>query len=69
MKESQNKRVLRYMKERGGITSLEAVREFGCTRLAARIADLKREGVEIESETITVETRTGSARVKRYSLA
>ncbi|MEA4876806.1 hypothetical protein SDC9_128298 [bioreactor metagenome] len=39
--------------ERGErITALEALRRFGCLRLSARIYDLKKRGVPIESETV-----------------
>lgn len=32
------------------LTPLEALDKFGCFRLAARIDDLRREGLEIETE-------------------
>lgn len=40
---SQKELVLNYMKHNGGITQLQATNSIGCTRLAARIADLKAE--------------------------
>ena len=46
---------LRLIRERllsgGSITALEALREFGCYRLASRISDLKREGLNITKTT------------------
>lgn len=33
--------------EGGSITGLEALRDFGCYRLASRISDLRREGLDI----------------------
>lgn len=43
---------LRLIRERllsgGSITPLEALRDFGCYRLASRISDLKKEGLNIK---------------------
>ena len=36
-----------YLEEKGSITPLEALKEFGCMRLAARIKDLERHGKQI----------------------
>ena len=41
---TQRKEILRYMRERGSITPLEALQHFGCLRLAARILELREEG-------------------------
>lgn len=38
---SQEKDILGYLQNRGSISPLEALEEFGCFRLAARIADLR----------------------------
>lgn len=43
--------ILRYMKEEGSITPIDALREFGCMRLGARIYDLKRKGETISKVT------------------
>lgn len=51
-KTSQKTKILKYMEERGSITQWQAIKEFGCTRLSARIADLKKDGYSIESDTI-----------------
>lgn len=67
-KKTQNDKILEYMKENGSITALEAVRNFGCLRLAARISDLRKMGNVIERELIMVPTRTGKTRVAEYSL-
>ena len=67
-KKTQNDKILEYMKKHGSITSLEAVRNFGCLRLAARISDLRKMGNVIDRELITVHTRDGKTRVAEYSL-
>ena len=66
---TQAEMILRYMEDCGGITPLDALREFGCMRLGARIYDLKRRGHEIEKVTVTQENRYGKkVRFARYSL-
>lgn len=47
---TQSDMILQYMRECKSITPLEAIREFGCLRLAARIADLERNGWQIRHE-------------------
>ena len=66
-KPTQNERILRYMKEFGSITQIEALNVIGCMRLASRISDLKRLGYPIISETEVVKNRYGEkCRIKRY---
>ena len=69
MKDSQNSRILEYMKKNKGITSLDAIRYIGCTRLSARIADLKKAGYAIDSRMVNVVSRNGRTKVKYYFLA
>ena len=45
---SQKKFILRDLKAGMHLTQLEAYRRYGCTRLAARIADLKDSGYLID---------------------
>ncbi len=51
--------ILRYMMEEGSITPWEAMRDFGCMRLGARIYDLRRRGISIAKETVTNKNRFG----------
>jgi len=60
---SQAKRILAYMQEGHRITPIDALNLFRCFRLGARIADLKKDGHQIESE--FVKTESGK-RVKSY---
>jgi hypothetical protein len=61
------KRVFDFMVEENGITSLDAFVELGETRLSARIFELKKKGVNISSETVSVQNRYGEKRsVKKY---
>lgn len=65
----QCEKTLNYMKEHGSITPMDALNDYGCFRLASRIADLKRAGYLIRSEKVKVRTRDGSeVYVAQYSL-
>ena len=64
--QSQAKRSLEYLKAGNGITPMDALDLFGCFRLGARIADLKRMGYDIVTERVKVE---GGKYVARYHLA
>ena len=68
-KPTQNEKILAYMKEFGGITQLEALRDLGVMRLASRISDLRKCGYNIVSEVVAVNNRYGEAcRIKRYKM-
>lgn len=69
MKKKQTERIVEYMEKFGSISQLEAVRDIGCYRLSARIADLKAEGYEIEDDFESSKNRFGEAvSFKRYRL-
>lgn len=66
---TQCERVLRHMKDFGGITSAEAISEYGIYRLASRISDLKRLGIPIKKEMVSGKNRFGeSTSFARYSI-
>ena len=50
-------RLLDYLKKFGSITSLDAIRDLGNTRLSASIFVLKDEGHNIQTENTQVATR------------
>ena len=56
--------ILSHLKRHGSITALDAIREYRCFRLAARINDLRGEGHNILTQMILVNDR----RFARYSL-
>ena len=66
---TQSNQILRYLKNGHSLTPRKAQVEFGCMRLAARIKDLRDDGHAIQTERVTVPTRSGDARVARYSLS
>ena len=55
----QNAAVLARLESGRGITSMEAYNELGCTRLSARIKDLRDAGVQITTERETGTNREG----------
>ncbi len=62
---SQEKKIADLLLAGGKITQLEAFRDFNCSRLAARIHDLKSMGLAVEKEMI--KTKSGKL-VAQYSL-
>lgn len=68
-KTKQTDLVLEYLRRFGSITPAEALGEFGCMRLGARIWDLKRDGHDISMELVQGTNRLGrTVRYARYRL-
>jgi hypothetical protein len=66
---TQAQRVLAYIEEFGSITQIEAF-DIGVMRLASRISDLRKQGIDITSKTEAVSNRYGEkCYVKRYTVA
>lgn len=62
---SQCKLILEYLRDHVGITPKDAIENFGCYRLSARIADLRQMGYKIETIQRTVKHSNG--RVSRFA--
>jgi len=60
MRETHKTRLLAYLKRYKSITSLEAIRDLGNTRLSATIHTLRGENYNILSSDIKVPTRWGT---------
>ena len=60
---SQERKILYYMLRGNKVTALEALQYFGCFRLPARIADIKKKGFDVKSEFVTLPS---GKRVKAY---
>tara|TARA_R100001086_G_scaffold59314_1_gene27201 strand:- start:20039 stop:20365 length:327 start_codon:yes stop_codon:yes gene_type:complete len=56
---SQSDAVLWHLKTYGSITSYEAIKEYGATRLSAIIFNHRKEGYNIDSKPLTKKTRFG----------
>jgi hypothetical protein len=68
---SQNKRIKAHLLSGKSLTSLDALYQFGCFRLSARIYDLRDEGMHIQAETVEITSKSvynGKKRVTKYSL-
>ena len=58
-KVTQGIKILKYMKDYGSITPVEAFRDLGVMRLGARIYELEQEGVRIVHERENSTNRMG----------
>lgn len=66
---SDKDKVLEHLRAHKTITAWEAINEFGCLRLAARVADLRRDGYCIDTEIVRDRDRFGEvAKFARYHL-
>lgn len=56
---TQCERIVKYIEENGSITQLDALREFGCMRLASRVSELRKAGIPIVGTTEKAKNRYG----------
>ena len=69
MKLSQQERILNYLHEFKSITTLDAFKDLGITKLTTRISEMRRKGIEIIGKPEVVENRYGDkCHIYRYSL-
>jgi hypothetical protein len=64
--DTQKTQIHNYLRSGKSLTGMDALTLFGCFRLAARISDLERDGVEIDHNP---EKLPNGKRVVRYKLA
>lgn len=62
---SQTDRIRLHLRKHNSITPLVALRRYGCFRLAARIADLRRDGLDVQ----TVMVSRGKKTFAKYVVA
>ena len=62
---SQNKQIADYLNKGKKLTPIDALNKFSCFRLAARIADLRNEGMNIVTNTIKLENKK---QIAQYSI-
>lgn len=68
-KTTQYDRILRHINDFGSITQAEATNEYGISRLASRIYDLKKRGFEFDTVTVYGKNRYGEkTKFTRYSI-
>ncbi len=56
---TQCERIVEYIKMFGSISPLEAFRDLGITKLATRISEMRKTGMEFEQEYIKSKNRFG----------
>tara|TARA_R110000824_G_C14865478_1_gene641699 strand:+ start:92 stop:370 length:279 start_codon:yes stop_codon:yes gene_type:complete len=56
---SQSDAILWHLKQYGSITSYEAIKEYGATRLSAIIFNYRKDGYDIDSIPLVKKTRFG----------
>jgi len=66
MAQTQDQRIKEYLENGHKLTPLEALNLFGCFRLASRISDLKKQGMNIKTDMVT-DANTGK-QYASYSL-
>jgi len=62
---SQNKQIADYLNKGKKLTTLDALKKFGCFRLASRINDLRNDGMKITTKIIKLENKK---QIAQYSL-
>lgn len=50
---TQNQQIKSYLEKGKSITPIQALNKFGCFRLAARISDLRNDGLNIATKIVT----------------
>ena len=66
---TQAERIINFMEEHGSITSMEAFRKLGITKLTTRISEMRASGMEIDGEVIKSKNRFGEkTHYMRYTL-
>ena len=62
---SQNKQIADYLNKGKKLTTLDALSKFGCFRLAARISDLRNDGMNIKTTIVKLKNKK---QVAQYSI-
>ena len=70
MKKTQVQEILDHMNKFGSITTLEAFINYHCTRLSARIYEIRKMGIIVNVQNVAIKNNAGeTCHVARYSLA
>ena len=56
---TQREAILWYISENGSITPMEAFSELGITKLATRISEMRKDGMQFKIETVKGKNRYG----------
>lgn len=68
MEITQHQLILDYIQDFGSITPMEAFFDLGITKLATRISEMRRNGMQFQIDTVTTKNRYGkTVRFAKYS--
>ena len=56
---TQREAIINYITEFGSITPMEAFADLGITKLATRVSEMRRDGVQFKIETVKSKNRYG----------
>lgn len=56
---TQNERILKYINDFGSITPMQAFQDLGITKLATRISEMRRQGIDFEKHYVKTTNRYG----------
>lgn len=59
MKVTQRNLILKYIEDFGSITPMEAFVDLGITKLATRISEMRKDGVQFKIDTVKSKNRYG----------
>ena len=62
---SQTTQIQKHLEKGKSLTPIDALNKFGCFRLAARIADLRNDGMNIVTNTIKLKNKK---QIAQYSI-
>lgn len=66
---TQAERIIDYIECFGSISPMEAFNDLGITKLATRVSEMKRSGIEFDQELVKTKNRYGDeVRYMRYRL-
>ena len=65
---TQREAILKYIEDFGSITPMQAFGDLGVTKLATRISEMRKDGMQFKIETVTSKNRYGhTVHFARYS--
>lgn len=65
---TQKDLIIQYLKDFGSITPMEAFADLGITKLATRISEMRKEGMQFKIQSVKGKNRYGKpTRYARYS--
>ena len=68
MKVTQRELILNYIRDFGSITPMQAFFDLGITKLATRISEMRKDGMQFKIDTVTSKNRYGkTVRFAKYS--